>query len=79
MAGLFAGSVQFVGEDVIDHGSGDGEVEPAEQLDESLVRSAAEHGEGAATFGGDSDTSGGRHDADDDLAMFDEIGDVRQR
>lgn len=35
VVGLLAGSVQFVGE----------------ELDESLIRSAAEHGEGMATIG----------------------------
>jgi hypothetical protein len=72
-------SVHFVGKDVISQGSGDGEVVPSKQLSESLACSAAEHGQSVAAFGGDSHASGWRHDTDDNLAMFDAIGDVRQR
>lgn len=77
--GLLGGSIHFVDEDVIDHGFGHSQVEPGEQLSEGLSCSAAEHGESMATFSGDSDASSGRHDADDDLAMFDETGDVMKR
>jgi hypothetical protein len=59
-------SVHFVGEGVISHGTGDGQIEPTEQLSEALALFlTSEHGEGMTAFGSDSNASVRFHQADD--------------
>jgi hypothetical protein len=68
--------VDLICEDVVDEGSGDGEVESEEQLVQGLSVAADEHGQAVGSVRGGCDAA--YRFADGDVTVVDQVCDVRK-
>jgi hypothetical protein len=70
--------VDLICEDVVDEGSGDGEVESEEQLVQGLSVAADEHGQAVGSVRSSCDAAYRFDDADGDVTVGAQVRDVRK-